>query len=399
MPLLGWPLLLLALIVGVPIDTARSDPKAGSCATTLRPLVIVVDFPDIPRGTTDGGVRQAFLDEPNRYFREMSYGKLCLAGELTRKWYRMSGPIADYWVPFQNLKVNKDTLQRLLTETLARAEKDVDIAKYDFVMIVLGATGRDWGNQGLNTYPGLLGIASDSSLVTPGGSKIKGGIAIYARTARLGKIVHNIAHIIGGVKDGRRVLPDMYDQHTASATNVKPGPLVFTALMKAQFHMGAWDPMSCNMCLQRPGAPGFSMWTKLRLGWVDESKVRTVLPGETVELTLDAASEPKASLLAVRIPLTPTTYYLIENRQKTGYDKNVPAAGILVLSADDSAPEPRCGRAPVRLVDANPAVPNLDGAAYDIGKTANFADAENGIDIRLVRRKGSSYDIRIVRRP
>lgn len=392
-------LLRLGLIIALPIGAAEAAPGGGACQRTLRPLVIPVDFSDVPRGIDDAGVRRAFLQEPDRYFREMSYGKVCLAGELARKWYRMPRPIADYWVPFQNLKVNKETLQNLLNDALARAEKDVDLTRYDFVIIVLGATGPQWGNQGLNTYPGLLGIASDSSLVTPGGNKVRGGVAMYARTARLGKIVHNIAHIIGGVKEGRRVLPDMYDQQTASASNIKAGPLAFTALMKAQFYMGAWDPMSCNMCLQRPGAPGFSMWTKLRLGWVDEDRVRTVLPGEAVELTLNASSEPRASLLAVRIPLSPTTYYLIENRQKVGYDRNAPSAGILILAADDAVAEPRAGRAPVRLLNANPSVPNLDGAAYEVGKTSSFSDAANGIDIRLIRRKGTSYDIRIERGP
>jgi hypothetical protein len=158
----------------------------------------------------------------------------------------MPGPIKDYWVPWQNLKVDKQVLQRLVAHAVGPAERDVDITRYDFVIIVLAATALQWGNQGLNTYPGLLGIADDSSLVTPGGRKIRGGIAIFAQSANLGKIFHNMAHIMAGVKGGRRVLPDMYDQDLASESTEKSGPLAIGALVRAQMHMGAWDPMSCN---------------------------------------------------------------------------------------------------------------------------------------------------------
>ncbi|MBV8834210.1 MAG: hypothetical protein JO211_15585 [Acidobacteriaceae bacterium] len=100
-----------------------------------------------------------------------------------------------------------------------------------------------------------------------------------------------MAHILGGVKNGRRVLPNMYDQDTASASNVEVGPAALGALMQAQFNMGAWDPVSCGMCRQLPGAPGITSWTKLRLGWLDEAKVRTVNPGETADIRLGALED------------------------------------------------------------------------------------------------------------
>jgi immune inhibitor A len=361
----------------------------------LKPLVIQVDFPDIQRKAQSEFVRKRFLEEPDGYIREMSYGKACLEGELTKRWYRMPGTIKDYWVPWQNLKVDKQNLERLVADAVGSAERDVDVTRYDFVIIVLAATALQWGNQGLNTYPGLLGVADDSSLVTPAGRKIKGGIAIFAQSANLGKIFHNIAHIIGGVKDGRRVLPDMYDQDTASESTAKFGPLAIGALVRAQMHMGVWDPMSCNQCLQRPGIPGVSSWTKLRLGWLDEKKVRTVDAGQSAEITLGPLSDPASPTLAVRVPVTSSTYYLVENRQLVGYDKNLPGSGVLIMYGDDTIPEPRRGRGPVRLMDADPTVANLDGAAFDTGKSASFSDAERRVEIRLLRKSGQSYDLRV----
>jgi M6 family metalloprotease-like protein len=403
-----WTLIiLLALSFGHPglrllLNTAYAQaPSAGgrpSCANPLRPLVIQVEFPDIGRKIDTPFVRRKFLKEPDRYIREMSYGKVCLAGEITRKWYRMPSSMERYWVPGQNLKVDKENLRRLVADTLRQVERDTDVARNDFVILALAATAKDWGNQGLNVYPGLLGIKDDSALLTPGGRKIKGGIAVYAQSANLAKVFHNIAHIIGGVKDGRRVLPDMYDQDTASSSKEEIGPRVLAALIRAQMHMGAWDPMSCNVCRQLPDAPGVTSWTRLRLGWLSESKVRTISPGEHVEVRLGPLADAASSTLAVRIPLTKTTHYLLENRQRIGQDKNLPGTGVLIMYSDDDNPEPRFGRAPVRLVNADPSVPHLDGAAFEIGKNAAFSDPANGVEVRLLRKAGNSYDIRITRK-
>lgn len=368
-----------------------------TCTKTIRPLIVEVGFPDIRRAPPRALVEQRFLNDPDRYIREMSYGRVCLSGTISRKRYILPGPIAQYWVPWQNLKVDKNKLRRLVTDTLRLAERDYDFSKFDFVMFALDANAMEWGNGGLTAYPGLLGWTDDSSLPAATGHKIKGGIAIYALSAQVGKVFNDMAHVIGGVKDGRRVVPDMYDQDAASASNVEIGAATLGALMQAQFNMGAWDPMSCGMCQQLLGAPGITSWTKLRLGWLDQAKVRTVNPGETADITLGALEDGSSSTLAIRLPLGPTQYYLVENREKIGQDRSLPAAGVLIMRADDKVPESRFGRAPVRLVDANPSVPHLDGAAFDTDGNDVFVDPDNSIRLRLVRKAGNSYQVHVER--
>jgi hypothetical protein len=108
-------------------------------------------------------------------------------------------------------------------------------------------------------------------------------------------------------------------------------------------------------------------------------------------------SDGDASTLALRIPLGPKTYYLVENRQRIGHDTNVPNAGVLIVYADDAMAEPQLGRSPVRLIDANPSVPFLDGAAFDIGERAIFKDPPNMIEIELIKKVGTAYVIRVSR--
>jgi hypothetical protein len=376
--------------------SARGDDGA-SCAHALKPLIIQVGFADIKRAPRRAFVEKRFLTEPDCYIREMSYGKSCLVGTLTDKVYVLPGPIRQYFVPWQNLKVDKRKLKRLVADTFARVERDYDVSKYDFIVFALTANARESGNQGFNTYPGLLGWEDKRSLVTPSGRKIKGGIAIYALSADLSKVFHNTAHIIAGVRDGRRVLPDMYDQDAASASKLTAGAGVLKAHERSERSMGAWDPMSCGMCKQLPGAPGLTSWTKLRLGWLDAAKVRTVKPGESVDVTLGALEDGSAATLAVRIPLTSSTYYLLENREKIGHDQNLPGSGVLIMYADDKIPEPRFGKAPVRLVNADPSAANLEGAAFDIAGKAAFSDPRHRLKIRLLRKSGAAYEIHIER--
>jgi len=68
-------------------------------------------------------------------------------------------------------------------------------------------------------------------------------------------LFHDIAHVIGGVKDDKRVVPCLYD-HDLQA---KPGPMRATFL-DSTINMGLWDPMSCHYIERdlprRPHLPG-----------------------------------------------------------------------------------------------------------------------------------------------
>lgn len=381
------------------ISHAASDPSAGGrCGTTLKPLVIQIEFPGTWKNISTDTVREKFLDELDVYVREMSHGSVCVKGEITEKWYTLPNPIANYWVPWQNQQANRANLRNLVRDSINAADQDVDVSKYDFVILALGANFREWGNNGLAAFPGMLGWQSEESLITQSGRKVNRGIVVYASTVHLGHVFHDVAHVLGGVKAGKRVVPCLYDQDLQGKSKVRTGPGVSMAFREAQIHMGGWDPMSCNNCKQRPGPPGISSWTRLRLGWLDPSKVRVINPGEKAQVTLGPLGDAASQTLAIKIPVTETTYYLVENRQHIGYDKNLPELGVLIMYADDDIAESRHGRAPVHLIDANPSVSHLESAAFDIGKKDFFVDDKNGVRIQLMKKNGNSYDIVLERR-
>jgi len=377
---------------------AASDPnRPGECITTLKPLVIQVEFPGTAKNISTDTVREKFLDELDGYIREMSHNRVCIKGEVTEKWYSMPNPIAGYWVPWQNQQVNKSNLRNLVSDSLNAVDDDIDVSKYDFVIIALGARFKEWGNNGVAAYPGMLGWVSDDILFTKSKRKVNRGIAVYASTVHLGHVFHDVAHVLAGVKDGKRVLPCLYDQDMQGKSKLQTGSGVFDAFTDSQIHMGGWDPMSCNNCLQRPRPPGISSWTRLRLGWMDPAKVRVVNTGEKAQITLGPLEDAASQTMAIKIPVSATSYYLVENRQHIGYDKYLPEAGILIMYADDTIGESRHGRGAVRLINADPTVARLESAAFDIGKNDSFADDKNGVQIKLVRKNGESYDLLVER--
>jgi hypothetical protein len=213
-------------------------------------------------------------------------------------------------------------------------------------------------------------------------------------------VFHDVAHVLGGVKDGKRVLPCLYDQDLQGKSTALAGNRsAKDARRAAEIHMGSWDPMSCNNCVQRSAPPGVSSWTKLRLGWLEPSNIRVVNPGEKVQVTLGPLEDASSQTMVVKIPVTDTTYYLVENRQHIGHDKYLPETGVLIMYADDKVGESRHGQAQVRLINADQTVPHLEGAAFDIGKNDSFSDEQNGVRIKLLKKNERSYDILVEHTP
>ena len=84
--------------------------------------------------------------------------------------------------------------------------------------------------------------------------------------------------------------------------------------------------------------PGITSFTKIRLGWIQPHQASVVKPEEGAQVFL-APLSGKGNLYVVKVPLPDGTYYLIENRQHVGYDKQTPDTGLLVLKISPQAPE------------------------------------------------------------
>lgn len=386
----GWPLRLCLGLALAALLAGWAPASAQPAASAKRGLVVLVQFPDVRHELTREHVQLHFAGHLNRYVQEMSCGAVSLAVDVTPGWWTMPKPIGRYRISPRNLEVDKSRVMGLIDDALEGVGKDVDLGQYDFIALVLGAKVAEYGMVGLCGYPGMLGWASEDVFRTRNGRQVRGGVAIFTSQAHLGTLFHDVAHILGGVKNGKRLVPCLYD-HDLQA---KPGPMRETFL-ESIINMGYWDPMSCHFHQREQPPPGISSWTRLRLGWLDAARVATVLPGQTQEVLLGPLADASAQTVAVRIPLSPNSFYLVENRQPLGFDANLPGSGVLIMRADDTVFECRHGRAPVRLVNADPSAPHLERAAFDSGTRNIFLDSANQVKIQILENRSGTYRIRI----
>jgi len=338
-------------------------------------------------------IEEKVFKDLDAYIRKMSGGRTWLTGKVTKQWYTLPYTIGHYSISQHNVHVDPSRVTELVQHVIDAADDDVDFAQYPNVMIILCATREDYGMMGYAAYPGMLGWADQGMFETQSGQVIEGGVAAYCQEAHLGVLLHDLLHIIGGVVGDRRVVPCLYDHTLQGAQGQFRGFAQFYLI-----YMGYWDPMSCHFYGLQPLPPGLSSWTKLRLNWIDPSKIVTVNPGETAKILLDPLEREESETQVIKIPLSQMTYYLVENRQPIGYDRNLPGHGVLILYVDDTISEcwPVC-HSPVKVVDANPEVEELQGAAFgtEEGQRTTFTDAERNVTIQLLENSGESYWILI----
>ncbi len=378
---------LSALIAALALLAPGSAQAQGA---PQKGIVVLTEFPDVDHSVLRSAVETRFSRHLDNYVREMSYHRVSLQIDVTEKWYTLPRPVSRYRISSRNLEVDRSRVKDLIDNALDLAARDVDFTRYSFAVIFLGARLQDYGMIGLCGYPGMLGWTAGGTLRTGGGQEVKGGVAVFCFQAHLGTLFHDLAHILGGVQGGKRMVPCLYD-HDLQA---KPGPMRETAV-DAMIHLGFWDPMSCHYYKRLEPPPGICSWTKLRLNWIAPAKIKVIRPGEKAEVVLGPLQDGSAETLVVRIPVAAGRYYLVENRQPIGFDRFLPGNGVLIMYADDTVAECRQGKTPVKLINADPSIPHLEGAAFEIGKRDLFRDERNRISIRLTEKVDRSYRLLI----
>lgn len=141
-------------------------------------------------------------------------------------------------------------------------------------------------------------------------------------------IAHELGHVLG--------LPDIYH------------PVDGILPAQRRWILGCWDLMAAgswgcgdgasNAHALRPTHMG--AWSKERLGWI---ALDTVGPVREQEFRLEPVELAGRGL---RIPVAGSEYFLVEHRARTGFDAELPAAGVLIYHVDPTAPFRPCAACP-----------------------------------------------------
>jgi hypothetical protein len=385
-----------------PLPELRAVNAVGEQKT----IVILVKLPNVRNKFSRHDVHRRVFVELNDYIKEVSYGKTWLTGDTTKKWYVLPDRSVDAVTNSQknwfsgNLVTYLRPLVELVSDAINLADGDVDFSKYRHSAVVIGSSPpAKWYGLGGGAMCGPL---AGLEFITPSGQSMRGSYLAGAGV-HSGMFAHEFIHQLGGYEGGvyftrlharnlaryRRVAGDLYDLKAYMTRGKWHGLTQYFPK-----YIGPWDLMGFHTVdANRPPA-GPSSFTKLRLGWIAEPQVATVKPGDFLKLKLNPLELTTSGTQVVKIPLTPNTYYLIENRQQVGCDSVLPSSGVLIYYVDETIKE---GQGILKLVDAHPNIPEFKGAPFDIGPGRNdtFVDKQNGWILRLVEKQAGSYVIEI----
>ncbi|WHZ16401.1 MAG: Putative protease [Nitrospira sp.] len=285
---------------------------------TVRVIVVLVDFSDKPMTKTKKHFEDLFFSIgvlPNGsvrdYYKEVTHGLIDMVGEVVGP-FRMPKKLSEYAHGDSGTGNVEPNARTMAKDAADAANPTVNFAQYDndgngfvdaFVVLHAGGGAEQTGN---------VNDIWSHKWVLSGGAYNADGTKIYAyltvpEDCKIGVCCHELGHLIFG-------WPDLYD------TDYSSEGLGNWCLMAG----GSWNGGG-----DIPAHP--SAWCKVNQGWVSVVNQTT---NQTVSIT-----DVKTGYTVYRLwkDGTPgSEYFLVENRQKTAYDKMLPGPGLLVYHVDEA---------------------------------------------------------------
>lgn len=296
---------------------ARRAPLRGA----VRVVVVLIQFADRAMTLPAAHFNELFFSTgalPHgsvaEYFREVTGGLVDIVGEVVGP-YTLPQTLA--WYANNNFGIGEPSgvarANIMANDAAVAADAYVNFAPYDndsngyvdaFIVVHAGSGGEQTGDAGdIWSHKWVLPQVYDAD-----------GTRIYAyltvpEDSKIGVCAHELGHLLFG-------FPDLYDPDYTSEG------------------IGNWCLMSGGSWNGGGDIPAHpSAWCKVNQGWATATNVAS-----PTDLTID---DVKASREVYRLWTDGSAgpeYFLIENRQRTGYDAELPGDGLLIWHIDENQP-------------------------------------------------------------
>lgn len=266
-------------------------------------------------GYNEGKFRGSVSD----YFRDQSYGEFELTFDVMGP-VQMDSTYQYYGHDANPAESGSDSHPGQMTATACMAVADqVDFADYDWdgdgfvdqVMIIYAGDGQATGGSSDTIWPHEWELADSDwgDVLELDGVKINTYACANERQGNsimgIGTVCHEFSHCLG--------LADMYDINYGG-----------------NFGMGDWSLMDNGSYNGDGFCPaGYSSFDKYMCGWVSPIEL---LRNEQIDSMKPLATKPEVYM--VRNDAYDNEYYMIENRQRVGWDAELPGSGMLILHVD-----------------------------------------------------------------
>jgi immune inhibitor A len=306
--------------LGAPPSVIRAAAARVSAPLrgTLRVIVVLVDFSDEPMTQTAAHYRDLFFSlgvvptkSVREYYREATNGLIDIQGDVVGP-YRLPQTIAAYAHGASGTTSALPNAQTMARDAAIAADPDVDFTPYDndgngyvdaFIVIHAGAGGEVTGDSNdIWSHKWTL----DGGARAVDQTKIYGYLTV-PEDCKIGVCAHELGHLLFG-------FPDLYDTDYSSEG------------------IGDWCLMSGGSWGGGGDTPVHpSAWCKVNQSWVTVEN-----PQADATVSIDDVKN-SATVYRLWNGGTPgDEYFLLENRQQTGFDVSLPGAGLLIWHIDEA---------------------------------------------------------------
>ncbi|MBD5797084.1 metalloprotease [Bacillus pseudomycoides] len=287
-------------------------------------LVVLIGFTDVDIAYSDNDWNNRFFAANQKsvknYYNEVSNGKAQIT-PASETYGAQNDGVVKVKLDYAHPDTSGKDIRTVITDALDKADPKVNFASFDtnndqvinskdsfYIVTVLAGNEEASGDPGPNIWAHKwYAPNTNHDGVTVSGLYTTQGEKQFGHMATIGVTAHELGHSFG--------LPDLY------GTNNHVGGLSIMA-------NGAWNSLQG----EEQGATPDHMdaWSKVKLGFVTPTVVNT-----TNNFTLNAIPN---NYNVLKIPLKDNTYFLVENREKVGYDASLPtnSGGIAVWHIDES---------------------------------------------------------------
>jgi M6 family metalloprotease-like protein len=316
------PLLTLNLQYSLAPSIDGSDIIHYSPGNTITPvtgvarvIVIAVDFGDRTFNLTISDLNVIFFHRLSNYISNISYGKLRIEG-LVAGVFRAPKLMSTYGADDGLIDGDPVTGVRsyqLVEDAVEVADSKVDFTSYQYLVIVHAGVAQEANPE---IAQNIWSVAYVGGITFKTNEKSYDRAAIVAESEGrgadvLGPIAHEFLHLLG--------LPDLYDKYDAHSGDA-----------------GKWDVMGRGSWNGDPpgSAPAQpTAWSKAALGWIEPEQIGEVSSGQNYTAYIDPVEKCSSNLKAVKIPLSESTYYMVEYRSRA-LDRGLPDEGVLITLID-----------------------------------------------------------------
>jgi M6 family metalloprotease-like protein len=302
----------------------QRSTRAPPINSTWKAIAIMLEFTNEIFDTATKSDFETLLNSTSgqsmrTYYQEVSYGQFDIEVDVvgpftsayTMEWYGEDGTGRDN---------ANGPISEMAKEAVQLADPTIDFSPYDVdgdgnidaLFIIHAGPGQEGGG-------GLDAIWSHMSFInylTDDGVRAT-RYSTEPEDGEVGVFAHEFGHILG--------LPDLYDTDDGGSGGESAG-------------IGRWGVMAGGSWNGGGSSPAhFCAWAKIRLGWAEPIIVTSDLSVSRIEIPPVWNNSVIYKIWAHDPAEDTTEYFLVENRQKSGYDTALPGDGILIWHINETA--------------------------------------------------------------